>query len=310
MATKDDRRQAKGLLEVLETRVHSGPPIATTEIQSVRTFLSQHEFSPASDYFSRLSHIESRVHRRSNEAPAAPAKSNYGGDAAGYQMQVQSIYDHVILSTCYTGDFNGKHGRIKISHRFNEAGRIEFVELKYLRAFHPPLNGELRKLVTVKGYQALRKDWHQAEAFVLRVLPQELILLYADIFRCERAELLAWLVNIGHGLVDDLLRDLKTRRVKVPAAPHLSYSLSQRRNGEAESSYQGLVCHAVLDASEADAPSSPIRPSNPGSPQLPLAALLHDRVAVPILENVASLESAVEPLGDAEVLLRYVRRKL
>ena len=226
-------------------------------------------------------------------------------------MQVQSVYDHVILSTCYTGDFNGKHGRIKISHRFNAAGRIEFVELKYLRAFHLPLNGELRKLVTVKGYQSLGKDWHQAEAFVLRVLPQELILLYADIFRCERAELLAWLVNIGHGLVDDLLQDLKTRRNKSPAAPHLSYSLSQRRNGEAEGSFPGLVCRATLDASDADTLSSPLLPaSKPGSPQLPLEALLYDRVAVPILEKVAVLECAVEPLGDAEVLLRYVRRRL
>jgi hypothetical protein len=258
-------------------------------------------------------------------------------------MQVQTIYDHVILSTCYAGDFNGKHGRVKISHRFNEAGRIEFVELKYLRAFHPPLDGELRKLVIIKGYQSLRKDWQQAEAFVLRVLPQELILLYTDIFRCERADLLAWLVNIGHGLVDDLLQDLKTRRITRPVVlnagdgwrnggpngsahaiagqgnnggletvenPQLFYSLSKRQNGEAEHSGQGLVCRAAVSGNGAVAELSPVQVGSPGSQQLPLEALLHDRVAVPILEKVAVLESAVELLGDTDILIRYVRRKL
>jgi hypothetical protein len=123
-------------------------------------------------------------------------------------MQVQSIFDHVILSTCYAGDFNNKHGRVKISHRFNQEGRVDFVELKYLNALHPPLNGELRKLLIVKDYSSLRKDWYAAEACVLRVLPQELIFLYEDIFRCPKPQLYAWLLNIGHGLVEDCLKNL------------------------------------------------------------------------------------------------------
>ena len=128
-------------------------------------------------------------------------------------MQIQSIYDHVILSTCHQGDFNLRRGRVKISHRFNQAGRIDFVELKFLRSLQPELNGEIRKLLTVKNYQHLGKDWHEAEAFALRVLPQELIFLFRDIFRCPRHEVLGWLINIGHRAVEDLLYAVRARRV-------------------------------------------------------------------------------------------------
>jgi hypothetical protein len=134
-------------------------------------------------------------------------------------MQLQSAYDHVILSTCYEGDFDCKPGRVKISHRFNQAGRVDFVELKFLRSLQPCLNGEIRKLLRVKDYQIIRKDWHATEAFVLPVLPQELVFLYQDIFRCPRPEVLAWLVNIGHGLAGDLLEDVRSRPVNG-SVPH------------------------------------------------------------------------------------------
>jgi hypothetical protein len=100
---------------------------------------------------------------------------------------------------------------VKISHRFNQEGRIDFVELKFLRSLHSCLNGEIRKLLMVKGYQGMRKDWHSAEAFVLQVLPRELVFLFEEVFRSPRPELFAWLINIGHGLMDDLLKDLAAR---------------------------------------------------------------------------------------------------
>ena len=106
-------------------------------------------------------------------------------------MQLQSAYDHVILSTCYEGDFNQQHGRVKISHRFNQEGRLDFVELKFLRSLHACLNGETRKLLTIKNYQDLRREWHSADAFVLPVLPRELVFLFDDIFRCSKSELFA-----------------------------------------------------------------------------------------------------------------------
>src|SRR5262249_43402879 len=106
--------------------------------------------------------------------------------------------------------FNLKHGRIKLSHRFNQEGRIDFVELKFLRSLHPFLNGAIRKLLTIKAYQSVRKDWRTAEAFVLEVLPRELVFLYQNIFRSEKNELFYWLINIGHGLLEDLLKDLRT----------------------------------------------------------------------------------------------------
>ena len=138
-------------------------------------------------------------------------------------MQLQSAYDHVILSTCYEGGFNLKNGRIKISHRFNQQGRIDFVELKFLRSLHSCLNGELRKLITIKGYQGIRKDWHSAEAFTLPVLPQELVFLFENVFRSPKHELFAWLINIGHGLVVDLLNDLAER-------PHHGYHPPSPKN--------------------------------------------------------------------------------
>ena len=211
MATKDHRRQARGLIEGLESRVHLGPPIHDAEISSARDFLCQNEFPAASDYFNRLAQIQSRLEPRSKQTYLLPAKRNYGGEAAGQWMQLQSAYDHLILSTCYEGDFCQKEGKVKISHRFNQEGRIDFVELKFLRSLHACLNGELRKLLRVKDYPSIRKNWHTAEAFVLPLLPQELIFLYEDIFRCPREEVLAWLVNIGHRIVEDILGDLRAR---------------------------------------------------------------------------------------------------
>lgn len=233
MATKEHRKRAQGLIGGLEFRIHAGPPVRESEIVSAREFLRQSEFSPVSDYFDRLGRIQNRLNARSRETdlaqngaggtclradatarqapcPTLPrGKANYGGEAAGRWMQLQSAYDHVILSTCYEGEFNFKSGRVKISHRFNQAGRLDFVELKFLRSLHSCLDGEIRKLLTIKGYQTMRKDWRAAEAFTMEVLPQELIFLYQDIFRGPKAEILAWLVNIGHRLADDLLKDLR-----------------------------------------------------------------------------------------------------
>lgn len=213
VATKEHRRQAKGLIEELESRVHAGPPIGSSEIVSAKEFLRQNDFSPSSDYFSRLVQIQSRLGNRTDASPAPLTKKNYGGEANGSWLQLQSAYDHVILSKCYNGEFNRKRGRIKISHRFNQQGRADFVELKFLASLHPCLNGELRKLIAVKGYQSLRKDWHAAEAFVLPVLPQELVFLFEDIFRADRSELLSWLINIGHQMMNDLVQALQSNSV-------------------------------------------------------------------------------------------------
>jgi len=199
------------MVEALELRAHEGPSVGPNEIRSAREFLEQHDFSPTSDYFSRLSRLQSNLQTRPRAVRGE--KRNYGGEAAGCWMQLQSVYDHVILSTCYDGQFNTQRGRVKISHRFNRAGRIDFVELKFLRSLQPCLTGEIRKLVTIKSYQTLPKDWHEAEAFALRVLPQELVFLLADFFRYPRQEILGWLINFGHRTVADLLTDLEAGRV-------------------------------------------------------------------------------------------------
>jgi len=219
MATKDHRRHARGLIEELESRVHVGPPIHDTEISSAQEFLRRSEFSAASDYFNRLAQIQNRLEPRSKTQSLPPGKRNYGGEAAGHWMQLQSAYDHLILSTCYEGEFCLKQGKVKISHRFNQEGRIDFVELKFLRSLHACLNGEIRKLLRVKDYPSIREDWRTAEAFVLPVLPQELIFLYEDIFRCPRIEVLAWLINIGHRLAGDLLQDLRQQPVNGYTTP-------------------------------------------------------------------------------------------
>ena len=213
VATKEHKRYAKGLIEGLESRMHLGPPIHPTEIVSAREFLRRSEFSPSSDYHSRLSQLQDRLGARSTGPALLPPKRNYGGESAGSWLQVQSAYDHVIISTCYEGEFNLKNGRVKMSHRFNQEGRIDFVELKLLRSLHPLLNGAIRKLLTVRSYQTIRKDWRAADAFVLEVLPQELVFLFQDIFRAERGELFAWLINIGHRSAEDLVRNLHAGQV-------------------------------------------------------------------------------------------------
>ena len=260
MATKENKRHARGLIEGLESRLHAGPPVDSNEITSAWQFLQASAFHPSSDYFSRLSRIQSRLVTRTQEPAAPRSKRNYGGEAAGYWLQLQSAFDHIILSTCYAGEFNGQRGRIKISHRFNQAGRIDFVELKFLRSLHSALTGEIRKLLTVKSFLDLRRQWQEAEAFVLPVLPRELIFLYQDIFRCDRGEVFAWLINIGHRLAADLARELP------------------RTNG--------------------------FEPEKEGG-QLSLAALRTDAVALPILDQAASLESTVEIHDPKNVLVRY-----
>jgi hypothetical protein len=64
VATKDHRRHAKGLIEDLESRVHAGPPIQTTEILFAKEYLRDNDFSPASDYLSRLGQIQNRLEPR------------------------------------------------------------------------------------------------------------------------------------------------------------------------------------------------------------------------------------------------------
>lgn len=255
-------------MESLESRVHAGPPVGEPEIRAARDFLRQNEFSSASDYFDRLVRIQDRVGSR--PTGTHQQKCNYGGEAAGYWMQLQSIYDHVILSVCYDGEFNSQRGRVKISHRFNQAGRVDFVELKFLRSLEPCLNGAIRKLMTVCGYQNQRKDWHEAKAFALRVLPRELMFLCGDIFRYPKSEVLAWVVNVGHWVAEQLLADLRSRPV----------------NGFA---------HAVNGSSG-------------NSNQLSLKAVLADEVALPILGHAASLTSVVELDDSDKVIIRYVRK--
>ena len=182
-------------------------------------------------------------------------------------MQVQSAYDHVIFSTCYDGELYLKRGRVKISHRFNQAGRIDFVELKFLRSLQPSLDREIRALLRVKDYQTIRKDWHAAFAFVLPVLPRELVFLHQDIFRCPREEVLAWLINIGHRLVGDMLEALLIRPPNGSAAP-------DHVNGG----------------------------------QLSLQAVQADEVALPILEQAAALESAVEINDPKTAVVRYTTK--
>jgi hypothetical protein len=321
MATKENKRQVRELVEGLEQRIHCGPAIQRTEIQSARDFLRQNDFPPASDYFSRLSNIENRRHGRVREIFQPRAKRNYGGEAGGRQMQVQSIYDHLILSTCYAGEFNASRGRVKISHRFNQEGRIDFIELKYLRSLHPLLNGELRKLLIVEDYSSLPKDWHEAKASVLKVLPRELIFLYADLFRCPKSQLFAWLVNIGHGIVADLLQDLNARKLEeVPSdfafnpadnAPSLGWpaKIWNSTNGHEEPDYSGrnqAGCAVMEQNGNALVAQSPRPVEN--QDQLPLDALLQDEVALPILEKAAGLESVVEATGDMEVVVSYLRK--
>jgi hypothetical protein len=93
------------MIEGLESRVHRGPPICEQEIGSAHEFLRQCSFSPASDYFNRLTEIQNRLAGRSRPSSNGREKRNYGGKAAGRWLQVQSIHDHLLVSTCYEGEF-------------------------------------------------------------------------------------------------------------------------------------------------------------------------------------------------------------
>jgi len=269
MPTKDHRRHARVLVEDLESRVHAGPPVGERDLEAARKFLHQNEFSTASDYFHRLGRIQDRIGAR--PLAARTEKRNYGGEAAGYWMQVQSIYDHIILSVCYDGEFNSQRGRVKISHRFNQAGRVDFVELKFLKSLQPCLNGAIRKLITVCSFQDRSKEWFEAEAFALRVLPRELMLICSDIFCFPRNEVLAWLVNTGHWIAGQLLSDLRSRPV----------------NGWTHTVVNGNGGHTN---------------------QLSLKTILTDKIAMPILQHAISFTSTVELHEADKVIIRYAHK--
>ena len=174
---------------------------------------------------------------------------------------------------------------MKISHRFNQAGRVDFVELKFLRSLQPCLNGALRKLVTVCDYQNQQKDWHEAEAFALRVLPRELVFLCGDIFRYPRNDVLAWVINLGHWMSEQLLADLKSRPVNRCAHETNGHGVNGNGNNSNGANGNG---------------------GNAG--QLNLKAVLSDDVAMPILGYAASLTSAVELDDSDKVIIRYVHK--
>lgn len=205
--TKEARRQARQRLEALEAAIRAGSGLQMAQIREFAEFLRAHGFAQNSSYFVRLAQIEAFL--RSHPVPPDASKRDYAGYAAGCWMQVQSVYDHVILSVCYEGEFRGQRGRIKISHRFNRAGRTDFVEAKLLRSLLPMLDGALRKLLTVREFPSLPPDWWSASAYALRVLPRELLFLHPEIFRYPRDQILAWLVNIGHRTVSDLVAELE-----------------------------------------------------------------------------------------------------
>ena len=311
MPTKEAKRQAREVVERLENRVHFGPPVVDTEIQVVREFLRVHDFSPSSDYFSRLAGVQSRLRTRLRVPAITPAKRNYGGEASGRFMQLQMVYDHVILSTCYGGEFRTQRGRIKLSHRFNQAGRIEFVELKFLNSLHSCLDGQIRKLLLIKDYQTLRKDWHTAEAFVLPALPRELVFLHNEAFRYTRADLFAWLVNIGHALVGEMLADLKTLAEPVATPRSDPWAANEALGVSGPPRWSaGRLGQEVSSLAPASPPSHALGGNGSGRKpdQLRLDSLLEDPGALALLETIAAHECAVEEQDPKTVLVRCMRR--
>lgn len=276
MATKALRQQARQWVETLESRLHVGPSPGLAEIRSARDFLQQHDFPPASDYFRRLSRIEGALESRRAGDP--PPKCNYGGRVAGFWLQLQSVFDHVLVSVCYQGRFRTQRGRVKLTHRFNVAGRVDFVELKYLRALEPALDGATRKLVLVRDFVTRPREWFDAEAFVLRVLPRELVLIEPEVFRCSRAEIVRWLVNLGHWTVEQALVGLET----------------QGENACAEE--RSKTCSAA-------------GPEALAAAQRDLLEVLGDAVALPVLRQAAALRVRVEADTPERAVLRYVREQ-
>jgi len=77
----------------------------------------------------------------------------------------------LILSTCYEGEFKPERGRVKIPTASNQEGRIDFCRIEIPARVAPFLNGEIRKLLTMKGYQSLRRDWRSAERSFWKFFP-------------------------------------------------------------------------------------------------------------------------------------------
>jgi hypothetical protein len=168
-------------------------------------------------------------------------------------------------------------------------------------------------LILVHDFQNHHKDWFTAEAYALGVLPRELVFLFSDIFRFPREEVLAWLINVGHRIVRDLLADLHGHKVNGHALnsrdnPGGGTGI-QRRTRESGKSADPLRTHppgvrALNGGSSARRPPNAEEGRNASIPprHRPHAAWVPQRTLADgfrrrVQPHVTIVEKVVEPFG-------------
>src|SRR5262249_35127444 len=131
---------------------------------------------------------------------------------------------------------------------------------------------------------------------VLPVLPRELVFMYPSLFRSARSELLAWLINIGHGMVTDLVEDLAS-------------GSTGSHNGHPQGVASTNLTPRSINPDQAPQRSSATHSLRGIKKQEPLSEIVGDRVAWPILNEIGSLTSVVDIIDSRTVQVRYLTQR-
>jgi hypothetical protein len=152
----------------------------------------------ADAYFSGESHEDDEIGLNRGK------RDYYGVFHHNRRLQVMPVYDHIFLSRVYGG-------RLKMSWRFNRAGRLDLIDSIVIVREGPKNNPE--HLVLVEGFQSCDPEWSERPAEYI-MPPDEIRYVHGSFDRLDLQDLYQSLIRFGHSMCREFLADLDTGGVK------------------------------------------------------------------------------------------------
>ena len=221
MPSREEKQRIRGIIEDLEAKAFNRQAITAEEIKTITESMKKMHFSEDSGYYPRLENLLEDLNEKNSVNITKPQpqskpledKRIYVGYIGDLPLEVKPVYDHVFLSTFYCGKYKSNETRFKISHRFNHEGRIDLVDAYLTQCLDPLLSGAVRHLITIDGFQNIKKNWQKAEAFFLPCLPFEMIFYEPDFLRLEKRTRYQSLMKNGHSLAKELTACLRNKTI-------------------------------------------------------------------------------------------------
>lgn len=221
------------IVESLETRVALKKPISTDEVQGAADLMESLGFSEQSAYYARLERLyvladkqKPAVVEKPAERPDAPVTDSEALDfkrvgrreyAAIYSRGsafLKFVYDHFFLMKLHKRWYKDRGMAVKISHRFNQEGRIDLVDAVLVHSLDPRMDRAVKHLLSVDGYDKKEKGWHGAEAFYLPIVPFEMIAFDEQFINKTYVERCQSLLREGHDGARLLVREMRAGKLQ------------------------------------------------------------------------------------------------